>query len=111
MMIGYRTTRDPKVTSKIMASVRAKDTRPELAVRKRLWALGYRYRVHPKGVFGRPDVVFPRLKIAIFIDGDFWHGNPREWRRRGFERMEDLFPSRTEWWADKIRRNIERDRK
>ncbi len=105
-----RPTRDPRITSRIMASVPAKNTQPELAVRKQLWILGYRYLVHPPAIVGRPDIAFPRLRIAIFIDGDFWHGNPQEWKRRGLESLEDLFPSRTDWWAAKIRRNIERDR-
>src|SRR5436305_10445357 len=104
-MSASRLTRDPKITSRIMASVPARNNMPELVVRKRLWALGYRYRVHPTGIFGRPDIVFSRLRIAIFIDGDFWHGNPQEWKRRGLERFEDLFPSRTDWWVAKIRRN------
>lgn len=109
-MKGVRSTRDPRTTSRIMARVPAKNTRPELLVRKRLWAMGYRYRVHPRDITGRPDIVFTRLRVAIFIDGDFWHGNPEEWKRRGFKRFEDMFPSRTEWWVTKIRRNIERDR-
>ena len=109
-MKGTRSNRDPRVTSRIMASVSAKNTRPELLVRKRLWSLGYRYRVHPRGIFGRPDIVFTRLRVAVFVDGDFWHGNPEEWKRRGFQRFEDIFPSRSEWWTAKIRRNIERDR-
>ncbi len=93
-----------------MGSVPSRDTRPESAVRKQLWSLGFRYRIHPAGVFGRPDFVFVGLRVAVFVDGDFWHGNPREWRRRGCQRLEDLFPTRTEWWAAKIRRNVERDR-
>ncbi|MEP7013296.1 MAG: very short patch repair endonuclease [Acidobacteriota bacterium] len=103
-------TRDAKITSEIMASVRSRNTRPELAVRKRLWSLGYRYRIHPSGIIGRPDLAFVGLRVAVFIDGDFWHGNPREWKRRGCEKFEDMFPSRAEWWTAKIRRNIERDR-
>lgn len=102
--------RKREMTSRIMASVRSRDTRPEMAVRRRLWALGYRYRVHPKGVIGRPDIVFMPLRVAVFVDGDFWHGNPHEWRRRGCEKFEDMFPSRKEWWSAKIRRNMERDR-
>jgi DNA mismatch endonuclease (patch repair protein) len=54
--------------------------------------------------------VFVGLRVAVFVDGDFWHGNPQEWKRRGCQRLEDLFPTRTEWWAAKIRRNVQRDR-
>ena len=99
--------RDPGVTSKIMASVRSKDTKPEIAVRRALWARGYRYRVHFDGLPGKPDIVFTRARLAVFIDGDFWHGNT--WRIRGLNSLEELFPTRTEWWVNKIRGNIERD--
>jgi DNA mismatch endonuclease (patch repair protein) len=101
--------RNSRITSRIMAAVRSRDTQPEIAVRKRLWALGYRYRVHAK-VFGRPDVVFTTVRVALFIDGDFWHGNPEEWRRRGKATMAEMFPTRTTWWVAKIKRNIARDR-
>ena len=90
-----------------MASVRAKDTKPELAVRRRLWAQGYRYRTHYNGLTGKPDLVFVGPRIAVFIDGDFWHGNA--WRLRGLRSLEDLFPTNTDWWVAKIRRNMERD--
>jgi DNA mismatch endonuclease (patch repair protein) len=80
-----------------------------MALRRCLWAHGYRYRVHASSIAGRPDIAFIGVRVAIFVDGDFWHGNPREWRRRGRESLEDLFPSRAEWWAAKIRRNRERD--
>ena len=93
-----------------MASVKGRDTRPEIALRKGLWALGYRYRLHPESLVGRPDLVFRRARVAVFIDGDFWHGNPEEWRRRGKASMAAMFPSRTEWWVEKIQRNIARDR-
>lgn len=100
--------RDPKITSKIMASVRSKDTQPELAVRRRVWGLGYRYRKHHKGVEGHPDLVFVGARVAVFIDGDFWHGHA--WRLRGMRSLKEMFPTRTEWWVNKIRRNVERDR-
>jgi DNA mismatch endonuclease Vsr len=64
----------PEKRSKIMASIRAKDTEPELTVRRMLHSAGYRYRKHVSSLPGRPDLVFPRLRIAIFVDGDFWHG-------------------------------------
>lgn len=52
-----------------------------------------------------------RRKVAIFLDGDFWHGNPAEWKRRGFSTMEDQFPpSKRAAWSDKLNKNIERDR-
>ena len=94
-----------------MSSVRGRDTRPELVLRKALHARGLRYRLHASDVIGRPDVVNRRRKIAIFLDGDFWHGNPAEWKRRGFSALEDQFPpSKRAIWSEKLRKNIERDR-
>lgn len=89
-----------------MATVRNRNSTAELAVRRRLWANGLRYRLHAK-LPGRPDIVFPGSRIAAFIDGDLWHGN--SWRVRGLPSLEAQFPNRTEWWVSKIRRNIERD--
>ena len=102
--------RDPATTSRMMSAVRAKDTKPELALRRALHARGARYRLHPKDVLGRPDIVVRSRRLAIFVDGDLWHGNPEEWRRRGRESLADLFPTRTNWWVQKITRTVERDR-
>ena len=90
-----------------MARVKNKDSKAELVVRRRLHALGYRYRVQHK-ITGRPDIAFTRLKIAIFIDGDMWHGNA--WKVRGLPNLAAMFPNRTEWWVSKIERNMVRDR-
>jgi DNA mismatch endonuclease (patch repair protein) len=92
-----------------MAAVKSKDSRAELALRSALHRKGFRYRLHPKDVFGRPDIVNRRLRVAIFVDGDLWHGNPDEWKRRGRASLADLFPNRTDWWVTKIERNIARD--
>ena len=102
--------RDPKVTSRMMAAVRNKDSRAELALRRALHAAGLRYRLHAGDVPGRPDIVIRSRRLAVFVDGDLWHGNAEELRRRGRERLSDLFPSRTDWWVAKIERNIARDR-
>jgi DNA mismatch endonuclease, patch repair protein len=60
---------------------------------------------------GRPDLVNRRRKVAVFVDGDFWHGNLEEWRRRGFDSMEAQFRvAKREHWTAKLRRNVERDR-
>ncbi|MGH8907486.1 MAG: very short patch repair endonuclease [Egibacteraceae bacterium] len=101
------TRRDPAVTSRMMAAVRNKDSKAELALRRALHARGVRYRLHAKDVIGRPDLVIRKYRLAIFVDGDFWHGNA--WRLRGLRRLEDLFPTNTEFWAAKIRRNMARD--
>lgn len=103
-------TRDPAVTSKIMAAVRRRDTAPELALRKALFARGLRYRISPKGVHGRPDVVFRGPRVAVFVDGDFWHGNA--WRQRGDQSNEAMFSRwrNSAFWQEKIEANVARDR-
>ncbi len=103
-----QSVRDPAITSRMMAAVRNKDSKAELALRRELHSAGRRYSLHPKDVTGHPDIAFRKQKVAVFVDGDFWHGVA--WKARGLQRLEDLFPSRTQWWATKIRRNIERDR-
>jgi DNA mismatch endonuclease, patch repair protein len=66
--------------------------------------------LHPGDVYGRPDIVNRVKKVAIFVDGDFWHANPAEWRRRGFDSMEAQFPqSKRSHWVSKLRRNAARD--
>jgi DNA mismatch endonuclease (patch repair protein) len=94
----------------MMAAVHNKDSKAEIAIRTRLFALGLRFRKHYR-VATLPrrtiDIAFPGRKIAIFIDGDMWHGNA--WRLRGLNSLEELFPTRTEWWVNKIKRNMERD--
>ncbi len=92
----------------MMAAVRNKDSKAELALRRELHRRGVRYRLHARDVPGCPDLVIRRYRLAVFVDGDFWHGNA--WRLRGLARLEDQFPTRTEFWTKKIRRNIERDR-
>src|SRR5664280_1698340 len=92
-----------------MRSVRSKDTRPELVLRRAVHARGGRFRIHARDVPGHPDMVVRSRRIAVFVDGDLWHGNPAEWRRRGRGSLADLFPTRTSWWVEKIERNITRD--
>jgi DNA mismatch endonuclease (patch repair protein) len=102
-----RSRRDPAVTSRMMAAVRNKDSKAELALRRQLHARGLRYRLHARDVPGRPDLVIRKYRLAVFVDGDFWHGNA--WRVRGLAHFEDQFPSNQEFWVAKIRRNIQRD--
>jgi DNA mismatch endonuclease, patch repair protein len=102
--------RDAAVTSRMMAAVRNKDSKAELCLRRALHAAGFRYRLHAGDVPGRPDIVIRSRHLAVFVDGDMWHGNPEEVRRRGRKNLADLFPSRSEWWVAKIERNIARDR-
>src|SRR5882724_12236309 len=86
--------------SKRMSRVRYKDTKPELAMRRLLWALGFRYRLHGRDLPGKPDIVFPALKKVIFIHGCFWHRHPRCGR---------MPKSRLEFWEPKLRENRSRD--
>lgn len=105
-----RTPRNAAVTSRIMSAVRAKNTKPELLLRRAVHAQGGRFRVHARDVIGCPDIVVRTRKVAVFVDGDMWHGNPAEWERRGRNSLADMFPNRTEWWVRKIENNVRRDR-
>jgi len=86
-----------------MRAVRGKDTKPEIAVRRALHTLGYRFRLQRKGLPGRPDVLLPRHRIAIFVHGCFWH------RHEGCHRA--TTPKiREEFWTKKLEANVARDR-
>jgi DNA mismatch endonuclease (patch repair protein) len=79
-------------------------TRCEIALRKELWRRGLRYRLHYSALPGRPDIVFPRQNVAIFCDGDFWHGRDLQ------DRLNRLAKGHNApYWVAKIRRNVERD--
>lgn len=101
-------TRDAATTSRIMSAIRNRNTRPELRLRSELHRRGLRYRLHPR-VFGRPDLVFPRAKVAVFVDGDYWHGNT--WRVRGAKSFDAYFDDRAhgDFWRTKISKNMARD--
>jgi len=101
-------SRDPSVTSRIMSSVRNRDTKPELALRRALWRRGLRYRLKTT-VHGKPDIVFPGARVAVFVDGDFWHGNA--WRVRGLPTFESQFDQMNngQFWHDKLTANMARD--
>jgi DNA mismatch endonuclease (patch repair protein) len=92
----------------MMAAVANKDSKAELALRRELHARGVRYRLHARDVMGRPDLVIRSKRLAVFVDGDFWHGNAH--RLRGLDRLEDLFPNRRDWWMAKLSRTMQRDR-
>jgi DNA (cytosine-5)-methyltransferase 1 len=98
-------------SSERMRRVRSTDTTPELLFRKALWRRGLRYGICKKELPGKPDIVLPSRKIAIFIDGDLWHGG--QWQRRGKVALEEQFGATLsrEYWLEKIRRNMERDSK
>ena len=101
--------RDPATTSQIMSAVRSRDTHPELLLRKALHKRGLRYRVAPRHLVGKPDIVFITARIAVFVDGDFWHGNA--WRLRHATSNEHLVARwrNSEFWRNKIVGNVARD--
>jgi len=108
-MAQQKAARSDQDISAIMRKVHSSDTTPEVVFRKALWARGVRYRIAPAAMPGKPDVVIASKRIAVFIDGDFWHGN--QWRRRGRASLEDQFTQTRSraYWLDKIRRNMQRD--
>jgi len=93
----------PEARSRNMRAIRNKDTKPELLIRKALHARGFRFRLGGAGLAGRPDIVLPKYKTAIFIHGCFWHGHDCKYFK--------LPGTRTEFWADKIRSNQVRDQR
>lgn len=84
-----------------MSRIRSRDTQPELVLRRALFANGVRgWRCHRRDLPGRPDISFGRRRLAVFVDGAFWHGHPRKFT-----------PGRSgPYWDEKIARNVERDR-
>lgn len=100
-------SRAPETTHKIMSAIKSRDTRPELALRKELWRRGLRYRKNYKRLPGKPDIVFLGVRLAVFCDGDFWHGH--NWAIRGYGSLEEELSRYSKAWAGKIARNIQRD--
>lgn len=88
---------------KNMRAIRSTGSKIESILAKALFARGYRYRKNDKTVFGRPDLTFKRLKIAVFVDSEFWHG--KDWTPN-----DKRFKTNTSYWQQKIARNIERDK-
>ena len=96
-------TRDPEQRRRIMQAVKNKNTGPEMVVRRLLHSIGYRFRLHPKDLPGKPDIVLPRYRTAIFAHGCFWHahGCPK-----------GLPPkSNHNYWLPKLDQNVSRDNK
>lgn len=85
-----------------MARIGPRDSKPEMIVRRLAHALGYRYRLHRRDLPGTPDMVFPRLRKAIFVHGCFWH------RHEGCK-YSTTPKTRTDFWEDKFKKNTERD--
>lgn len=92
----------PEQRKKCMQSNKSKGTKPELLLAKAMWALGLRYRKNSGSIFGKPDFSFKKYKVAVFVDGEFWHG--KDWEQRKAE-----IKGNREFWIAKIERNIRRD--
>ena len=88
--------------SKIMSKIRSKNTKPEIRVRKFLFSKGFRYRLHVKKLPGSPDIVLPKYRTVVFVNGCFWHGHENC-------RISHIPKSSTEFWETKIKKNQERD--
>ncbi len=94
---------DKATRSYNMSQIKGKDTKPELLIRKYLFANGFRYRLHDKKLPGKPDIVLPKYQTVVFINGCFWHGHEN---CQYFK----LPKTRTKWWKDKIENNIKNDK-
>lgn len=93
---------DSTTRSRMMAGMKSKDTRPEMVVRRFLHSEGFRYRLHVSNLPGKPDIVLPKYKVAIFVHGCFWH------RHKGCKYTTNPDQNKNKW-QEKFRQNIERD--
>lgn len=96
---GFYTTAQ---RSYLMSKVKSKHSKPEMVLRRALWARNIRFRLHDKSLPGRPDIVIKKYKLAIFVDGEFWHGF--DWKTR-----REQIKSNRLFWIPKIERNMQKD--
>ncbi|WP_321319059.1 DNA mismatch endonuclease Vsr [Labilibaculum sp.] len=96
-------THSKEIRAYNMSRIKGKNTKPELVVRRFLFANGFRYRLHAKNLPGKPDIVLPKYKTVIFVNGCFWHGH---------QNCKYFVPpkTRTQWWLQKITNTQKRDR-
>lgn len=87
-----------EVRSKMMSGIKGKNTKPELLIRHRIFAMGFRYRLHVRNLPGKPDLVFRKYRAVIFINGCFWHGHDCH--------LFNWPKTNTDFWKDKILKNI-----
>lgn len=97
---GFYTTSE---RSKLMSKIKSKNTKAEIILRKAIWANGIRFRIHAKNMPGKPDIVINKYRLAIFVDGGFWHGY--QWERKKHEIKSNL-----RFWIPKIESNMQRDK-
>ena len=95
---------DTRTRSRMMAGIGTKNTRPELVVRKCLFKMGLRYRLHRRDLPGAPDVVLPKRRIAVLVHGCFWHSHPNC-------RLVKAPTTNPEFWRLKLAKNVSRDRR
>lgn len=100
MKYKFKTT---PAKSKQMAKIHSKDGKDELIIRKRLWHEGIRYRTNYKKLPGKPDIAITKYKIAVFIDGEFWHGYNWTYKKKHIKRNRD-------YWIKKIEHNMRHDK-
>ena len=96
-------TYSTEIRSYVMSRIRKKDTKPEIIVRKFLFNNGFRFRIHVQNLIGNPDIVLPKYKTVIFVNGCFWHAHENCKYNR-------LPKSRQDYWIPKIMRTVERDK-
>lgn len=93
----------PEKRSAVMASIRGKNTKPEMVVRKQVFAAGFRYRLHARNLPGKPDLVLARYNVAVFVHGCFWHGH---------KCLNGKLPeTNRDYWQEKFARNAKNDRR
>lgn len=101
----------PKSVTEIarnMSAIRSRENRTEVALRRALFASGLRYRKYGSGLYGHPDIVFPRARVVVFVDGDYWHG--RTLREKGEEAVSSYYTeAQRTYWVPKLRRTVQRD--
>ncbi len=97
---GFYTT---KKRSRIMSKIRGTNSKPELLLRKALWKAGVRYRINRTNLPGRPDISIKKYKLAVFVDGEFWHGYY-------WDQKKNTIKTNRKFWVPKIERNMQRDR-
>ena len=93
---------DSETRSRMMAGIRGRNTKPEMLVRRQLHARGFRYRLHVRGLAGRPDIVLPRYRAVVFVNGCFWHAH------KGCNLFK-IPATRTDFWREKLDANRRRD--
>lgn len=91
-----------EVRSYNMSKIKGKNTKPEIIVRKFLFSQGFRYRLHDKNLPGKPDIVLPKHKVVVFVNGCFWHGHNNC-------KLYVIPKTRTEWWISKINKTLAND--